>query len=325
MDQTTSSPPPQTAHVGGATIWRQTPSAASDGRLHGRALLLARAAWLVVAALACGLYMAATLNWLALAYRRCPPGMCQHGQVPPAVVRALVDLHLSVSFYGWYTLGLDIFVAFGYLAIAVLLFWRRSRDPLALFISLALLVFGTVSFHYGSITRLVASSPGWQWPVATLQFLGAAAVGALAYVFPDGRFVPRWTILAVAAFALWNLPAYLWPYSPLSMTTWPAVALFATWAFFLGVMGATQIYRYRRVSTSVQRQQTKWVVFGIVAVSICYYAGQLVIFFLARPPLTTPRAVLADMVGVMFFHVGFLLIPICTGIAILRHRLFDID
>ncbi|HEX8036953.1 MAG TPA: hypothetical protein VF510_24055, partial [Ktedonobacterales bacterium] len=325
MDQTTNSPPPHPPHAVHATIWRQTPSATSNRRLHGLALLLARAAWLVVAALACGLYIASTLTLLGQMRGPCPPEICIHGQVPPAVVHALADLHLSVGFYGWYTLGLNIFFAVGYVAIAVLLFWRRSHDPLALYISLTLLVFGTVSFNYGPVTRLVASSPGWQWPVETLEFLGVAAVGVLGYVFPDGRFVPRWTILGAVAFALWFLPAYLWPYSPFSMGTWPGVALFATWAFFLIAAGATQIYRYRRVSTPAQRQQTKWVVFGIVAASICYYAGRLVLFYLDKPLLTTPRAVLANLAGGMLIQVGFLLIPICMGIAILRHRLFDID
>ncbi|MGZ3665411.1 MAG: hypothetical protein ACXVDA_13110 [Ktedonobacterales bacterium] len=324
MDQTTSSPP-QTPHRARATSWRYTQTAPVNGRLYGRALVIVRAAWLIVAVLTSGLYLASTLSWLGEVRGPCPPGMCIHGQVPPAGVRALADLHLSVGFYGWYTFGLSVLFAGGFAVIAVLLFWHRSRDPLALYISLTLLVFGTVSFNYRPITRLVASSPGWKLPVAILEYLGVAAVGVFGYVFPDGRFVPRWTVLGAVAFALWFLPAYLWPDSPFSMATWPGVALFATWAFFLGAAGATQIYRYRRVSTPTQRQQTKWVVFGIIAASVCYYAGQLVIFFLDEPPLITPRSVLADLTGGMLIQIGFLLIPICFGIAILRHRLFDID
>jgi hypothetical protein len=310
-----------------ATAGRRIRSASADGRLQGRTLAFARGAWLSLAALTVVLYLAGVGADIARQVRgRCPLRMCVQGQVPLAVQRAFSGIHLSVSFYGWYTLGLNVFFAIGFTAVAALLFSRRSDDLLALFVSLALLMFGVGSFENGFLAAgLPAVSPGWRLPVALLGFLGEMAFGIFVAVFPDGRFVPRWTRLAVpAALTLWWLPTIFLPGSPLDFTTWPVVAYFCGWAAMLGMMGGGQVYRYRYVSTPGQRLQTKWVVYGFVAAAIGYFAGRLVVA-LAPPPLTTPDAVLADFAGNALSYVSFLLLPLCIGIAMLRSHLFDID
>jgi hypothetical protein len=314
----------QTLHAALATAWRRIRAATAGGRLYGRTLVLARAAWLAVAALTCALYVASV--WVQIGQVRgpCPPGVCVHGQVPPAVQRAFAALHLSVGFYGWYQLGLDVLFAGGFAAVAALLFWRRSHDPLALYVSLTLLVFGALSFNTGLMAGLMAASPGWRLPVQVLEFLGVTGFVAFVLVFPDGRFVPRWTVLAVAAVMLWWLPNIFFPGSPFDYVTWPGVAYFGAFAVVLGTMGGAQVYRYRRVSTPAQRLQTKWVVFGFVAAASGHFAGDLIVFFLA-PALTSPQAVLADRAGYTLTYASFLLIPISIGIAMLRHHLFDID
>jgi len=75
------------------------------------------------------------------------------------------------------------------------------------------------------------------------------------------------------------------------------------------------------VSSALQRQQTKWVVFGL-SIGLC---GDLVlgIFYSFFPSLEQdPFAILPTDTA---FYLVFLLIPLSIGIAILRSRLFDID
>ena len=53
----------------------------------------------------------------------------------------------------------------------------------------------------------------------------------------------------------------------------------------MGILVVAQIYRYRSVSTPVQRQQTKWIVFAIATIIL---AGDCKIVCVVRP-LTSER------------------------------------
>src|SRR5204862_3184685 len=75
----------------------------------------------------------------------------------------------------------------------------------------------------------------------------------------------------------------------------------------------------------IQRQQTKWVVFGTAVAFAVQLSGPVlgaVLPSLAPPQLeATPY----DLVGVTVITFAFFLIPLAIGIAILRYRLWDID
>ena len=82
-----------------------------------------------------------------------------------------------------------------------------------------------------------------------------------------------------------------------------------------------QVYRYRRVSSETQRQQTKWVVFGLTLGIAGTFPSQLPVD-LSLVGGDTPLTLLLLKMG---FALSLMLIPLSIGVAVLRSHLFDID
>jgi hypothetical protein len=138
------------------------------------------------------------------------------------------------------------------------------------------------------------------------------------YLFPDGRFVPRWTRwLALVWIVGVMIPSTFLPDRFLPILGHPLAYAFLG-AGFTGTTLFAQAYRYRRVSSPTQRQQTKWVVFGFVMA----LGGASVVALL---DLVVPQGVLASLVGTTFFYLFTLLIPLSIAVAVLRYHLYGID
>jgi hypothetical protein len=94
---------------------------------------------------------------------------------------------------------------------------------------------------------------------------------------------------------------------------------------FLGMIGGiviVQIYRYRRVSSPAQRQQTRWVVYG-VSMGV---GGHLMLFTIALFfPLLFQTSSLGNLIKLAAAYGLLLLTPLSLSLAILRSRLWDID
>ena len=200
--------------------------------------------------------------------------------------------------------------------IATVIFWRRSEDRMALFGAFTLVVFGGAALTSDVPQALAAAHPTLWFPVHLLDYLGQVAFGVFFYIFPNGRFVPRWTRWLAVACALFWVVAVFFQGSPLDLLGGP---LFIG---FIGSLVIAQVYRYRRVSSPVERQQTKWVVFG-VAVALVSFAMILVLANLV--PSFNPTGPLGEMAAETYVYGFILLIPLSIGVAILRSKLYDID
>ena len=293
--------------------------------LRERWLNLARAAWLAVGALTVSLFIAGIPAEFAQLQTGCPTPSCAGIEQPATVeLRLLQDLGLSPDLGAAYGTALDVAFAAVFVTVAALIFWRKSADRLALFVALALLLFGTAT-HPITLQALTAAQPLWRLPVDVLHFAGSASFSLFLYLFPDGRFVPRWTRWVALVWIIWLLPRYWFPnWPPSGSDTWLAWPNLVVWLGALGTAVYAQVYRYRRVSSQVQRQQIKWVVFGI-AMALTGFLSVNMAVSAAAPAPTSAGALATLMLGDALMYLALLLIPLSIGIALLRHRLFDVD
>jgi signal transduction histidine kinase len=297
---------------------------APDTRMSGLSLTLARVAWAGVAIFALILFAASIPVQFTQSQTVCRAAECAGRQLSPEGFRALRALGLSPEFYAAYAVILDTTFAAVYGALAALIFWRRPNDRMALFVSLALLTFGAATFPDTTYV-LAAHSLFWRLSVAFLGSVGAIAFGLFLYIFPDGWFVPRWTRWVAFAWIAWQLPKHWFPAWTTSATTgWSTWIALSIWSAALGTVVYAQTYRYRHASNVVQRQQIKWVVFGISA-ALAGFLGTNLILTALFPEPSSRGALLSHLGGHLIAVSAMLLIPTSIGIAILRYRLWDID
>ena len=284
--------------------------APSSPTLRGRWLLLARAVWVAAAVGALGQFVVSV-----------PARYNQLASPTSGVRAALAELGLSASGYALYNVTLDSIFVSVCAAVAAVIFWRRSYDPVALLVATMLVVWGPLN----GLLVLTPSATEGMYPLlqvmvgSALTFVGYMAWMLFFYLFPSGRFVPRWMRWLALC---WVLFCGTWIFTPFGPPSWPLPLFNAAVLILWGSFPVAQVYRYMRASDRTQRQQTKWVVFG-VAVAI---AGTLTsIFTVGAAVDLPPKDVAQRMLSMLLMDAFVLFIPLSIGVAVLRARLFDID
>ncbi len=294
---------------------------AEDTRLHGRRLVLARVVWVAVVVFTLSIFLLSLPAYFAQLQTICVSDTCvyAYGQLTPGTARALQNLGFSTGGYAVSILALASATALVSFGVACVLFWRRSVEWMAMFVSLFLVIIG-VNFSVQAQAILATNvQTAWYWSHTVLIGLGWVSLSLLLYLFPDGRFVPRWTRLLAVFVVASNI---FLDASPAAFSTFPAWALSAIYLVNGGSGVIAQIYRYVRVSGLAQRQQTKWVVFGLAATSVVILGREVPL--LIFPSLSTSSSPYF-LISTYVYPFGLMLIPLTLGIAIRRYRLWDID
>jgi hypothetical protein len=172
-----------------------------------------------------------------------------------------------------------------------------------------------------------------QWAVWISQFFGAsyalAFTGALFLLVPDGRLLSRqWRpimMLLIASYALWAgvlligvSPQQVRP--PDRADPGPVaddLQHLSTLMLVVAIVAATagMVLRLRR-SAGMQRQQLRWIMASatLLAIGLVVLLGYQTAGGLGEPWYVS-----------LPLFLGYASVPICSGIAVLRYRLYDLD
>ena len=286
------------------------PSHIPDMRLSGNWLLLARVACLGVAFVALLIWVWGIPVRYAQLGTVCTTTVCGDQQPTSSSIAQFQAAGESLSFYAAYTSTIEILFTLVFLLLATLIFWRKSETLIGLLTTLLLV---TTGVSQTDAAALAAAIPALVIPVNLLTLLSFSSLGLFLYLFPDGRFAPRWLRFVV----LPGLLLFL-----MSSAIIPPEVFFPFFLGFLVVSLLVQVYRYRRVSTLIQRQQTKWVVFGVLSAVL----GSISIIVASKflPHAQSPGT-WVFLVGNTVLYLFGALIPLSIASAILRSRLWDID
>ena len=285
-----------------------------------------RAIWILIAFLTVSLFLAGL-----------PGRMAQIAQSIDA--RSVISLGISPQSYSVYLVGLALLLVITHVVIAAIIFVRQPGDRMAFLVAYALVTNGAVV----SLSQMQAPQGIqpvlWNFLVQCITFIALTTSVALLYLFPDGYFAPRWTRWLTWAWAIIIFFTLFFPGSIFSLADRSVWSQLLIQFIFIGLGVYAQFHRFQHVSTPLQRQQTKWAFFGLVAAAF----GPLAYFILidAFPALGNPEVpnLLYQRAGASFFAFTYvmrllivslitiflLLFPISFAIAILRYRLWDID
>lgn len=301
------------------------PRAEDGAPLRGRAVGVARSVWFITALLAAALLLASIPNYVGLVglvteQERSTANLLGGPLLfsPSPDFEYVADVAYS---------ALSFSAALLSLVLAGLIFRRGSDRVMPLVVSLTLLLYGILMA--GPLEMLIGQKLAAESLALFGQMLLWAFMLFVLYIFPDGRFVPRWTRWASPLLIPWALGLAWWqlvhPLDP--STALPFMALYTLPSL---TAPAAQLYRYRRVASLTERQQTKWVIFGFTTWIVAGTGLTAILIFLAMqffqgggvPSFWSSFFVFA---GRMVWPLSLAVVPICLAVAVLRYRLFEID
>jgi hypothetical protein len=300
-----------------------------ETRLYGRWLLVTRAVWIVLVAFTVGLF--------AISFAMYAPLLSRSN----AFLQSFV-LHPDTSVNGYIAFGAHLGTLVGayttvnivliglaslsWIVVGCVIFWRKSDDWMALLVALTLMLFGvTFSPPLAALYVFAGTHSVWRLLITSTSVIAYGCMGLFFCLFPDGRFIPRWACWLALLNLVYQVPFIVPLNSPLSFEHWPPLFFALLEVSFVVMLLFIQLYRYRYFSNSIQRQQTRWVVFGM-AITLIGYTG------LFAPPLFAPLLAqpgppeeIFTLISQALLPFVLLMIPLTVGIAMLRYRLWDID
>ena len=293
-----------------------TPSLGTSPKLR-----LARAASLALGLLTLALTLTGAFFYFESLVNDCFVTSCELGLLDAPNRLEIEAIGLSVPVYSALILLIELVYVAVHFAVAALLFVRAPNNGVALLGAVFLVAWGGT---FGNIASSLSDAyPAYDILVTLVGWVGVTALFAFFSIFPSGHFVPRHMRTILIAWAVVGLVIQLGDDdAPITDNLLLLCGTVFSFFGFLASLVFAQTYRYFRVSSPTQRQQTRWVVFGLaIALTGLSVLMMVAAFF---DPLPEPRA-LTSLLFHAVFHAVNLFIPLSLLAAILQSRLWSID
>jgi signal transduction histidine kinase len=282
-------------------------------RLEGRLLTALRIGWIVLAVLAAIILITSIPGYgfkFSGQLAHVPSEQASGSTGPLAAASGIASIFAALLSYG----------------LAVMLYRRRFEEPAAAALSFYLVIYSVLMAgpleHWGEYWLGSAA-----FATSVQSILLATPTIALFALFPNGKIVPDWMRWILILSLPWTISlVLLGPISGSGMMEQPLIYTMAAVGFvaFLLLGIYAQIYRYRRVSTLDEQQQTKWVVFGFALWFIYMLISTFPYMYLTSLPPGAPVPWWAGL-SELGWWLSMTIVPISLTIAITRYRLWNFD
>lgn len=283
------------------------------GAGNGRFLWLIWAGWVLVLLLVVGLFAAS----LPHAVNDVKYYEWQVQQARPVAANLFPTYDAFVT----YLLVLRLLAVTVFWGTAVYIVWRKPKEWMVVYVSATLLMMSYMLVFQSDMDR-------WRFPNELLELIPAVERIApllflicfflLFYLFPDGRFVPKWIGVLGIAVTGTSILFFSQFETALNISEEIEWVLFVISIFLFAFIGLiSQAFKWRK-ATVVEKQQTRLVLFALG-------------LFIALPLLQSIISLVVGddpslhFISLHLFLFGVTLIPITIGISALRLRLWQMD
>lgn len=230
---------------------------------------------------------------------------------------SLQQLGLSREFFAAYIAALDILEVTFSFVLSIILFRQRADDWLAWMASVMITVYAvSLTLAYYLSSPEIATTIRIFIPLLTVS---------LMILYPDGRFFPAWTRWLLLGVAL------------ISVAEIVLVATNISPSYQFGYLGYpfaifALLTRYNQRMNVIQRQQVKWVLWGVIIgffAAAIYYLIPILFPQLGSievdPPVFTVPSLIAFLITNTLRLSSSVIFVAGLGLSIVQYRLWDID
>ncbi|HZG57204.1 sensor histidine kinase [Paenibacillus sp.] len=246
-----------------------------------------------------------------------PYGCDGNGPTPPIPETVLRESGWTFDTYALAFAAIDTTLTLGFAIVAFIILRMSRREPMALLCVLMLISLGAT--FPSLLYVMTADHPGLRTTVSIVDAVGWVALFTFFLLFPRGRLTAPWTAIPLLLFAAAKLARTVAPDTALDHSLWPIPLQIALFAAPIAAVVYVQAVRYRNPKDSAERQQSKWMLYGVTVGFTVFLVISCLFGFL---PLRSPDAFVYLNA---FLHLFLLVIPVTLAFAVLRLRLWDID